>query len=119
VIIEEANVLYHYGAWASRDRPQGQFVAHIAGLSFVSPSTYGLPAATATELAGLAIVLPVKMLITSWCAALDAKMSAPEINELAKVVRTRRKHYRVAMSSRQTVVRLPLRVVNDKGRCRS
>jgi hypothetical protein len=62
----------------------------IAALTAYLTSNFGLPIASASALASLALLLPLKMTINAWCSAFGAdskEPTDPEISMLKKVAR--------------------------------
>jgi hypothetical protein len=64
---------------------QKSYKPAIAALAAYLVSAYGLPIASATALAGLGVVLPVKMVVTSWCAAFEEKVSQAELTLIKSI----------------------------------
>jgi hypothetical protein len=59
----------------------------IAALAAIITHEYGFPVAAASSLAGLALLLPVRMVKEAWCSAADTKNIADlEKNQLRKLI---------------------------------
>jgi hypothetical protein len=55
----------------------------IAALTAFLTSKFGLPVASASSLASLGLLLPLKMTINAWCAAYTSNIEEPSAAELA------------------------------------
>jgi hypothetical protein len=54
----------------------------IAALTAYLTSKFGLPIASASALASLALLLPLKMTVNAWCAAVSSNINEPSAAEL-------------------------------------